>query len=334
MRQSPNSRAIQARIDAKGSKNMDVYSFRGLRLLPRRLSRLLGATGLALVTLAVSAGGAAADPPSRCSGSFASPGVLAGTYSSNVTVQGACVVKGVSALIEGNLTVSPGAVLVAAFANSNLTVQGNLTVQHGATLILGCEPSPDAPCLDSKTVGSQGSVSGNLSSQQPLGVVVHNSTIGGNVQETGGGGGFTCNNLGPTVGGFHVFGSFNPPGGGEVPFPVFSDYSDSTINGNVDAIGLNSCYLGVARVHVGGNVHLIDNQLADPDAAEILANQISGNLVCQANSQVWDSHEVNPGSEPPFPRELDRNTVSGNQVGQCVLAGPLTFGGPPAGGAF
>ncbi len=295
---------------------------------PRRLSPLLGAVVLAVSILAASASAAAADRPSSCSGSFESPGVLAGTYTSNVTVEGACVVKAGPALIEGNLTVSPGAVLVAAFGQSNLTVQRNLKVQRGATLILGCEPAPDFPCLDDETASSQGSVSGNLSEQQPLGVVVHNSTIGGNVQEAGGGGGFTCENKGPTVDGFYVFGGAAFGG-----FPVYSDYSDSTVSGNLGVIGLNSCYLGVAREHVGGNVHLINNQLADPDAIEILENQISGNLLCEQNSQVWDSFEEVPGGEL-FPRVPDPNTVSGHRVGQCVLASPETEGGSSGPGPF
>jgi hypothetical protein len=308
---------------------MDVSGFRQVRLLPRRLSLLLGAVGLALGMLAASASGAAADRPSNCSGTFESPGVLAGTYTSNVTVEGACVVNAGPALIEGNLTVSPGAVLLAAFAehSSNLTVQGNLQVQRGATLILGCEPQSAYPCLDNPALSSGGSVSGNLSEQQPLGVVVHSSTIDGNVQEVGGGGGFTCSNKGPTVGGFPVFGAAF---GG---LPVYSGYEDSTVNGNLDVVGLTSCWLGVARAQVGGNVDMIHNQLADPDAIEIISNQISGNLLCQQNSQVWDSVEHVPGGEL-FPRDSMPNTVSGHRVGQCVLASPETEGGPSGPGAF
>jgi hypothetical protein len=319
--------AVWVCIQGKGEENMDVSGFRQTHLIPRRLSLLLGAIGLALTILAASASAAAADRPSRCSGSFESPGVLAGTYSSNVVVEGACVVNAGPALIEGNLTVSPGAVVLADFSasGSKLTVEGNLKVQHGATLILGCEAkSFDFPCLGDPNASSHGSVSGNLSAQQPLGVVVHSSTIDGNVQEVGGGGGFTCSNGGPTVGGFHVFGEAF---GG---LPVFSDYSDSTIHRNLGVIGLTSCYLGVAREHVGGNVDLINNQLADPDAAEILENHISGNLLCEQNSQVWDSFEAVPAG-PLFPRVPDRNEVSGHRVGQCVLASAETEGGPLGG---
>jgi hypothetical protein len=306
---------------------MDVSRFRHVRPLPRRLSLLLSAVGLALGILAASASGAAADRPSNCSGTFGSPGVLAGTYTSNVTIEGACVVNAGPTLIEGNLTVSPGAVLLAAFASSNLTVQGNLQVQRGATLILGCEPQSAYVCLDNSAGSSQDSVWGNLSEQQPLGVVVHSSTINGNVQETGGGGGFTCNNKGPTVGGFPVFGAAF---GG---LPVFSGYEDTTVHGNLSVTGLTSCWLGVARAHVGGNVVLINNQLADPDASEIISNTISGNLVCLQNSMVWNSVEHTPGGAL-FPRDAMPNTVSGNRVGQCVLASPLTEGGPSGPGAF
>lgn len=275
------------------------------------------------------ASAAAPDRPSSCSGSNESPGVLAGTYHSNVTVKGACVVRGESAVIDGNLTVSHGAVLAAAFANSNLTVQGNLKVQRGAVLILGCGPGdPGATCVDNPEGSSHGSVSGNLSAQHPLGVVVQASTIGGNVHQSGGGGGFNCSTRGPTVDGFYVFGGAFIGG-----FPVYSNYSSSTVQGNLKVVGLNSCYLGVAHLHVGGNVNLINNQLADDDAAEILDNQISGNLLCQHNSQVWDSFEAVPGG-PLFPRVPAPNTVSGHRVGQCVLASPETEGGPLGPGPF
>jgi hypothetical protein len=113
---------------------------------------------------------------------------------------------------------------------------------------------------------------------------------------------------------------------------VYSDYEDSSIQGNLHVIGLTSCWLGVARVQVGGNLHMIDDQLADPDAIEILANQINGNLLCQQNSRVWDSAEEN--FESLFPRVPQPNTVNGHRIGQCVLASPTTEGGPSGPGPF
>ena len=287
-----------------------------------RLSGLLGAGGLALGVLAVSTSPAAAAGPKVCAGTVSSPGVLAGTYSSNVLIEGACEVNGGPALVDGNLTLSPGAVLLAAFAlddhtgrgSSSLSVRGNLDVQSGASLLLGCEPGHftclDDPAPEDPTLSSQGQVSGNLIEQEPLGVVVHNSIIDGNVQETGGGGGASCE---PT-GVFAAFGS-----------PVYSDYEDTTVHGNLSVTGLSSCWLGVARVRVSGNLSMIKDQLADPDAIEILANHISGNLSCQQNSQVWDSADE---TENLYPRAPEPNTVSGRRSGQCVLASPAIEGGP------
>lgn len=309
---------------------MDVLEFRrGARSHTRRLSLLLGVGGLALGMLAANATGAAADQRASCSGSFQSPGVLAGTYSSNVTVAGVCAVNAGPALIKGNLTLSPGAAVVAAFGlndqtasgSSSLTVKGNLKVQQGAALLLGCDPQ-SFPCVDDPnpeqpTLSSPGAVSGNLSEQQPLGVVVHDSTIGGNVQETGGGGGLTCEPSG-------VFGAFGSP--------VYSDYEDSTVKGNLDVIGLTSCWLGVARVHVGGSLDMLHDQLADPDAIEIISNAISGNLLCQQNSQVWDSADQSENGL--YPRLAEPNSVGGHRVGQCVLASPATEGGPSGPGPF
>lgn len=69
----------------------------------------------------------------------------------------------------------------------------------------------------------------------------------------------------------------------------------------------------------GGNVVVVNNNLADPDAVEILDNTITGNLVCQHNSMVWDSAEL---TQALFPRLPEPNTVDGKRVGQCVTASP------------
>jgi hypothetical protein len=91
--------------------------------------------------------------------------------------------------------------------------------------------------------------------------------------------------------------------------------------------------MGLNRLTVRGDVHLLNNQLADPDAIEILANMISGDLVCLKNSMTWDSAEAGfPGlfpRTPPF-----TNTVKGERVGQCVLSSPTTQGGPLGPGPF
>jgi hypothetical protein len=300
---------------------MSGYRRTGRR--PRTTRRLLGTLGLALVVVGVGASSAAAKNhaggPATCSGTPESPGVLSGAYSSNVTIEGVCAAVAGPAVIEGNLTLTPGSALNAAFSTGNVTVRGNLSVGRGALMYLGCIPR-SFPCFDDHqkppTLSSASTIEGNLSETQPLGVVVHNSTIGGNVKETGGGGGTTCKNPPPTF-----------------PFGVFSDYEDNTIGGSIDVIGLDSCWLGLARDKVGRNVKILNDQLADPDAIEILANQIGNNLVCQQNSMVWNSVELSEEEGVLFPREPQPNEAR-HRVGQCVLSSPLSPEGPLGPGPF
>ena len=117
------------------------------------------------------------------------------------------------------------------------------------------------------------------------------------------------------------------------PFGVFSDYEDNTIGGSIDVIGLDSCWLGLARDNVGRNVKILNDQLADPDAIEILANQIGNNLVCHNNSMVWNSVELSEEEGVVFPREPLPNEAR-HRVGQCVLSSPLSEGGPLGPGPF
>ncbi len=230
--------------------------------------------GLTLALTLGSLGAASASASAQngtCSGTPGSPGVLAGTYTGNVTIQGACAVNAGPALVKGNLTVRPGSALVAGFGlndalgsgSSSLTVKGNVLIQSGAAALIGCFPT-SFPCIDdpnpaSPTLSSPVRIAGNLVEQSPLGVVMHDGSVSGNVVETGGGGGLTCEPSG-------IFALFQSP--------VYSDYEDSTVRGNLEISGLTSCWLGIARVHVSGNMRLAGNQLADPDAIEIIANEI------------------------------------------------------------
>lgn len=299
--------------------------------LSRKFVCSVTAGGLAVAFAAASPGTVAAGATDThiCSGTLTSPGVLAGTYES-VRVVGACEVNAGPARVDHNLTVAPGAVLVAAFAlndktgtgHSRLSVGGDLRVERGATLILGCDPQ-SFPCIDdnpsSPTLFSYGDVDGNLIAEQPLGVIVHNTGIAGSVDQDGGGGGFNCTPAGVFV----LFGS-----------PVYSAYEDSWIHGGVSVTGLSSCWLGLNRLHVKENVQVFNDQLADPDGPEILSNHISGNLSCFDNSTTWDSSEASFGQTTLYPRTPHPNTVLGDRQGQCVLASPATQGGPLGPGAF
>jgi hypothetical protein len=295
----------------------------------RRIAAVVAVFTATALVAAVSAGLAPAAGPHTCSGTLGAPGLLKGSYRTGVIVKGVCAVKTGKAHVFGTLTVTRGSALGAAFGrhHASLTLTGNLVVDKGAIVLLGCKANPDgtgSPCLDDSsmnhpTLTSRGVVSGNLIEHAPLAVIVHNSTIGGSVTQSGGGGGLSCKP--PTTGIFAKIGS-----------PVFSDYEDSSVGHSLAISKLKSCWLGVARVKVGGNLSFTGNQFADPDAIEILANHVGGNLSCAGNSSVWDSTETSMTAN--FPRAPEPNTVKGKRSGQCVLATPTTNGGSSGPGPF
>lgn len=301
---------------------------------------LLGSAALVVGMVASPGASALASEshPSVCTGTPTAPGVLAGDYEHGVIIKGACEVNGGVASVEGNLTVSRGSVLVAAFAlndvkqkgKSRLLVWGNVYVQKGATMIAGCFPT-SFPCIDdpsqsSPTLAMAPFVKGSVVESAPLGVVIHDAWISGSVTEVRGGGGVSCTPSG-------IFAAFQSP--------VYSDYEDSTIRGNLWISGLQSCWLGIARVHVGRNATIWNNSMADPDAVEIISNNIWGNLTCRknvtsasamvGNAGVWDSADPTGNL---FPRAPLPNTVHGHRYGDCRLSSPLTPGGPLGPGKF
>jgi hypothetical protein len=274
--------------------------------MKRRFVLWVVSLGALAAAMLMTAGAASAAAPYTCSGTFDTPGVLSGTYSTNVFVSGACLTDGPTT-VTGNVILQSGSVLIA----DDFTATGNVLVGSGATLVGGpleegdeSEPPP-APSFH---------VAGNLIATQPLGVVLHGSDIAGNVVETGGGGGFNCDPSGV----FILFES-----------PVFSVIGEgSHVGGNVTITGLTSCWLGLTHSQFDGSVHVLNNQLADPDAIEILDNDIGGNIVCQQNSMMWDSADI---TDELYPRQWEPNRVSGMRVGQCVVAPPLTLDGTSPG---
>ncbi len=275
----------------------------------RRYVLSILASALLAVPLAVLGGtalttAAAATPSSiTCTGTATSPGSLpAGTYAA-VTVSGVCEGNAGQVVVTGSVTVDPGAALVAAFAKnhsgsgtSGLTVDGNIDVGSGAALVLGCEASAfacvDDPNQNSPTLNAAETVKGSVISTNALGVVMHLTTIGGDASQSGGGGGVSCTPYG-------IFAKFQSP--------VYSDYEDNTIGGNLRITGLKSCWVGALREKVGGSATFSDNTMADPDANEMLTNHVGGNLLCTDNSpaiQYGDSH----GSP---------NVVGGFATGEC-----------------
>ncbi|HVC69933.1 MAG TPA: hypothetical protein VNC61_06665 [Acidimicrobiales bacterium] len=303
----------------------------------RTLSCALGAASVVLATVvatvAVDPGVASAARRPLCVGTADNPGVLAGSFRSGVRIEGVCTVNGGPTVVRGALTILPDSTLVAAFAlndltgkgSSRLTVLGGISVRPGATLILGCDPGSfsciDDPNPDAPTLSAAETVRGVIRESSPLGVIIHDATINGNVRQTGGGGDGSC--AVPTTGVFSLFQS-----------PVYSAYEDMTIHGNLTITNVKTCWMGVDRVVDSGSVTLTKNQTADPDAIEILSNTISGDLKCASNTSVWDSAEAAFGQTGLYPRTPGPNTVNGSRLGQCVLASPATEGGPPGPGPF
>lgn len=302
---------------------------------------MLAAAGLALAIAGAGAAVAPAAGPFVCSGTLHSPGLLKGTYPHGVVVRGACAVKTGKAHVIGTLLVTKGSALAAAYGahHSKLTVTGNVVIGKGAVAILGCKANPNGtgtPCIDDPnmkhpTLTSHPVVSGNVIANSPLGVLIHNSTIGGSFKETGGGGGLSCKP--PKTGVFAAFKS-----------PVFSDLEDSVVRGNIAIRGLKSCWLGLARDKIGGGVTIKQNTMGDPDAIEVLANQITKNLSCSGNGHpaaasppgtqpVWDSADTS-STGALYPRAAEPNTVGGTRTGQCALASPATQGGTSGPGPF
>ena len=243
-----------------------------------------------------------------CSGgSAAAPTALpAGTYSSvEVSSAAVCAVNNGQVVVTGNVTIDATGTLVAAFAKndiagsgtSGLMVDGNVSVATGATLILGCEASA-FPCVDDTgvppTLNSADTVQGSITASGAFGVLVHDSTIGTDIVQTGGGGGLSC----VPSGIFAAFGS-----------PPYSDYEDNTIAGNLRVTGLNTCWTGALRDTIGGSLTFANNKFADPDSSEIHTNQVSGNLLCSGNSPVVQWGDSTGGV----------NTVGGFATGECAF---------------
>src|SRR5262249_30264580 len=140
---------------------------------------------LALCIVAVWAAPAGAAGPTTCSGTVDSPGTAVGAISGNLQGGGGCFVDARPVGVDRNLTIQPGAALVAAFGatGSDVTVNGNIDVKNGAAMVLGCNPV-SSPCFDddpaNPTLTVTTTVTGNLLSSQALGVIVHNATVGGN----------------------------------------------------------------------------------------------------------------------------------------------------------
>ena len=289
------------------------------RLRSFAIAASAGLAALGLATVAPAAAATGGPPgPYVCTGGM----IPAGDYGA-VVVKGLCVgpPKG-EVLVGGPVVVAPGATLAANYpaiakgkpeGDATWLVAGTMTVGKGASLLLGCSPHFGCKATTNDTIA------GGITATAALGVIVHSTTLGGPVSLMGGGGGTTCKPLGV----FKLFGQ-----------PVYSDFEDDTVMGNLTVRGLASCWLGLGRDAVHGNVAVVNDLMADPDAIEIISNAVTGSLACSGNLKVWDSGEAAFGQKALYPRVAQPNAVLGARSGQCVLASPATQGGPLGPGAF
>jgi hypothetical protein len=248
-----------------------------MKALLRILIAAAACACLLLATTSVaSAHGLANDAGGRatCSGGGIAPGVYG-----SLTITGVCFIQG-TVTVQRNLVIAPNAALDA--HEGTLVVRGNAHIERNALFVLGC--------LESGCSSTDDQVNGNVIANGALALIFHHNTIGGNIEMHGGGGGVNCN-----------------PNALLQGSPVFSDLEDNQIGGNLAVTQLRSCWLGVIRNAVRGNVLIAQNVMADPDANEIVTNVIGGNLACVHNNPA-----AQEGDSQGAP-----NVVAGRKLGEC-----------------
>ncbi len=256
-----------------------------MQAIPRKLVSALGACALTAGLMVVSTVTAAAATNFTC----AAGTVPAGTYTT-LTIAGFCSIDGGNVSVKRQLVLQPGAGLNGLFAGSTLTVGDNVLVGSNAVLFLGCDPV-ELPCLNDGSATQSDTVADSVVSSDAAAVVVHDSTIGGNVGVNGGGAGFACAPLFP---------------GGP---PDYTNFALDTIGGSVTVRHLKTCWAGFNGNKVNGSVTWNDNQ-GSPitgDSNLVDANSIGGSLTCFDNNPTPHLSDFAP----------TLNTVGGLARGQC-----------------
>ena len=252
-----------------------------------------------------------------CGGSLARPGTVAGgvTYA-HLEVSGVCELSSGPVAVAGDVVVDPGASLVGAYGldsrtglpAAGLTVIGSVLAGAGATLVLGCD-AVHLPCLDEPNPGapthySTTTVHGSVVATDPLGVVLHHSSVDGDLLASGGGGGATCAPDLSSV--FTLLPNFGA---------VYSDYEDVTVGGDLRVTGLASCWLGALRLAVHGSATFAHSTFADPDADEVLNDTVGGNLLCTDLSPAVHFGDAGQAG----------STVGGYGTGDCAFARRIPY---------
>jgi hypothetical protein len=257
-----------------------------MTFLRRKLPTVLSAFALTSALMAFGAVTASAAPNLTCIG-----GTVPGGVYRSLTIAGFCTADGGSITVQRNLVLNAGSTLIAAYSGSNVNVGRDLLVRSGADLILGCAPGSDITCFGDAEFSSSDSVGNNLVGTGALAVIVHHTTIWGEVAQTGGGGAGSCDAMfvdGP---------------------PPFTTYEGSWIGHGLTVAGLNTCWDGINDTHVGGTVNWNSNKTTIPDGNLVGHNTIGGNLNCFNNKPAPHLSDF-----PPFAP----NVVGGVARGQCA----------------
>ena len=292
---------------------------------------LVAVMALAGVLASTASAAAAPPPPGPTTPPYVCAGgkVPAGTYSS-IVITGECYMPVGTIVVRGNVTVAPGALLDAATPGdpesgpvvpATVLIGGSVWVGDGAALIFGC--SPNIFCGNPPGV-SYDRIGGNLTAVGALGVVFHSAAIGGNVSVISGGGGTNCN----------ASPASPPVVGAPAPWsddasldftPVYTDFEDNSIGGNLTIANLRSCWLGSLRNQIGGSTTIVNNTMADPDAMEVGSNLIAGNMTCSGNfAGGVPAVQFGDGAAAP-------NMVGGWAAGQCGFGEQILNPAPGAG---
>jgi hypothetical protein len=244
---------------------------------------------LPLVLLGTGTASATGLASSACAGGS----IAAGTYGS-LNITGLCRVDSGNVVVVRDVTVAPGGGLEAVFSGSNLIVERNLVIGAGGLLAFGCSPlGGDFPCFNNPAGTTHHLVGGSIVATGAVLMIVHHDKIVGNVTETGGGGGLTCNPL---------FTGGPPP---------YTDYADNKIGGTVTVSGLHTCWSGFLGNTVWGSVRWNNNHTVIADGNLMGTNIVHEDLNCFDNSPKPHLSDITPVP----------NTVFDTARGQCrVLA--------------
>jgi len=209
--------------------------------------------------------------------------IKAGTYRS-LRIAGTCTLTSTGTVrVKRDVTVGHRAVLNT-LTPGTFNVGGDLIVKDDAVAGLGCNDEVGCATESNDHIG------GDLRADGAFAVVIEQEHVGGDITIKGGGGSMDCSSTA-------LFGG-----------PYFATVHDTTVGGDVVVRGVHSCWFGLIRTDVAGDVRVIGNRFGDPDAMEIVTNTVGGNLACFNNkpaAQVGDS-----GGAP--------NIVGGQKRGECA----------------